>query len=180
MRTTRATQIQLTGRGGCGDDYGDALDGSNLNDEHNNDDDGDGDDDFEGSGGMTEMVQAYHAHSLLHDVALVHMEMPRRAQLKVLQVVLSSGGLPVSRDTPSYAAVVSVLQAALSPNGSGGRGAGVADDETDAKEGVRSKEVTELTGGALGGEGGERRAREAPRQLGLPAVELLRRDQIDL
>jgi hypothetical protein len=140
-------------QGGCGDDYGDALDGSNLNDEHNNDDDGDGDDDFEGSGGMTEMVQAYHAHSLLHDVALVHMEMPRRAQLKVLQVVLSSGGLPVSRDTPSYAAVVSVLQAALSPNGSGGRGAGVADDETDAKEGVRSKEVTELTGGALGGEG---------------------------
>jgi hypothetical protein len=42
----------------------------------------------------------------LHDMAKVYQQMTPAAQKRVLNRVLHSGALPVSRDTPSYAAVL--------------------------------------------------------------------------
>ena len=62
------------------------------------------------------IVEAYYAHSLLHDMAAVHASMEPEAQVRVLNRVIHSGALPVSRDTPSFSAVKSMLE--------GGSGAG--------------------------------------------------------
>ena len=45
------------------------------------------------------LVEAYYAHSLLHDMAAVHAMMDPEAQKRVMNRVLVSGALPVSRDT---------------------------------------------------------------------------------
>lgn len=55
------------------------------------------------------MMDAYHAHALLHELAVVFSKMNPEAQTRVYKRVVSSGALPVSRDTPSYVAVMSVL-----------------------------------------------------------------------
>ena len=56
------------------------------------------------------LVEAYYAHSLLHDMASVHAMMDADAQQRVMNRVLVSGALPVSRDTSSFAAVKSMLE----------------------------------------------------------------------
>ena len=57
-----------------------------------------------------ELVRSFHAHSLLHDVALAQAKLPPAAQSRVLEVVLGGRhGLPVARDVPSYNAIVGVL-----------------------------------------------------------------------
>jgi hypothetical protein len=52
---------------------------------------------------------AFIAHSLLHELATVYGDMPAETQARVHKRVVSSGALPISRDTPSYVAVMSVL-----------------------------------------------------------------------
>ena len=51
----------------------------------------------------------YNAHALLHELASVYSDMDAAAQARVYKRVMSSGALPISRDTPSYVAVMSVL-----------------------------------------------------------------------
>ncbi|GMH77153.1 hypothetical protein TL16_g07307, partial [Triparma laevis f. inornata] len=71
------------------------------------------DDDDEDGGGTAEdgnLVEAYYAHSLLHDMAGVYNMMAPDVQQKVLHRVCVSGALPVSRDTSSYSAVKSMLE----------------------------------------------------------------------
>ena len=55
------------------------------------------------------MLEAYHAHELLHELAVVYAQMSPESQARVYKRVVSSGALPMSRDTPSYVAVMSVL-----------------------------------------------------------------------
>lgn len=55
------------------------------------------------------MLEAYHAHELLHELAVVYSQMSPEIQARVYKRVVSSGALPISRDTPSYVAVMSVL-----------------------------------------------------------------------
>eukprot|EP00605_Chrysophyceae_sp_TOSAG23-4_P001862 GSChrysophyteH1.ASY1.ANO1.2054.1 assembled CDS len=52
---------------------------------------------------------AYDAHALLHELATIYDDMPVEQQQRVYKRVMSSGALPISRDTPSYVAVTSVL-----------------------------------------------------------------------
>lgn len=54
-------------------------------------------------------VDGYNARGLLYDLAQIYSLMDKDKQARVYKRVMSSGALPVSRDTPSYAAVVSVL-----------------------------------------------------------------------
>ena len=54
-------------------------------------------------------VDGYNARGLLYDLAQIYSLMDKEKQARVYKRVMSSGALPVSRDTPSYAAVVSVL-----------------------------------------------------------------------
>jgi hypothetical protein len=54
-------------------------------------------------------VDGYDARGLLYDLASVYSQMDTEKQARVYKRVMSSGALPVSRDTPSYAAVMSVL-----------------------------------------------------------------------
>ena len=60
----------------------------------------------DGSGAKDE---SFHAHSLLHDLATIFNELEPAAQARVYKRVVSSGSLPISRDTPSYISVMSVL-----------------------------------------------------------------------
>jgi hypothetical protein len=61
-----------------------------------------------GSGGH-KTAEAYRADALLRELAKVYSQMSSEVQQRVHRRVLSSGALPVSRDTPSYVAVLSVL-----------------------------------------------------------------------
>ncbi|GMH54787.1 hypothetical protein TrVE_jg303 [Triparma verrucosa] len=75
------------------------------------------DDDADEEGGEAEdgnLVEAYYAHSLLHDMAGVYNMMSPEVQQKVLHRVCVSGALPVSRDTSSYSAVKSMLEGGAS------------------------------------------------------------------
>ena len=56
-----------------------------------------------------EQEESFLAHSLLHDLASLFNQMDPDAQTRVYKKVVSSGALPISRDTPSYVAVMSVL-----------------------------------------------------------------------
>ena len=56
-----------------------------------------------------EKDESFQAHSLLHDLASLFNQMDPSAQTRVYKKVVSSGALPISRDTPSYVAVMSVL-----------------------------------------------------------------------
>lgn len=64
-----------------------------------------------GSGGAAdeEGEDSYNAHTLLHELATVYADMDAAAQGRVYKRVMYSGALPISRDTPSYVAVMSVL-----------------------------------------------------------------------
>ena len=53
--------------------------------------------------------EALYSRSLLDDLAAVYSTMDRETQGRVSKRVMFSGALPISRDTRSYAAVVSVL-----------------------------------------------------------------------
>jgi len=55
------------------------------------------------------VIDAYHAHSLLFQLATVYSQLDKEAQTSVYKRLVSAGALPVSRDTPSYVAVMSVL-----------------------------------------------------------------------
>lgn len=52
---------------------------------------------------------AVNALSLLHDVASIYTSLDAETQIRVFKRIVSSGALPVARDTPSYVAVMSVL-----------------------------------------------------------------------
>ena len=55
------------------------------------------------------VVDAYRAHNLLHEMAALYSRMDSERQTSVYKRVVQSGALPVSRDTGSYVAVMSVL-----------------------------------------------------------------------
>ncbi len=75
------------------------------------------------------VVDAYRAHSLLHDMAALFSEMNKTAQTEVYRRVISAGSLPISRDTPSYVAVMSVLH-----GGAAGQLDYIAASGSDAKD----------------------------------------------
>jgi len=52
---------------------------------------------------------AFLAYAMLHEVSTVHQLMDADGQRRVLRRVEMSGALPVSRDTPSYAALLGIL-----------------------------------------------------------------------
>jgi hypothetical protein len=54
-------------------------------------------------------VDGYDARGLLYDLASIYSQMDAEKQGRVCKRLMYSGALPVSRDTPSYAAVMSVL-----------------------------------------------------------------------
>ncbi|KAJ8614289.1 hypothetical protein CTAYLR_001175 [Chrysophaeum taylorii] len=72
-------------------------------------DDDDDDDDDEEEEEEENVDRRRAAHALLHALARVHRRMEADAQARVLQIVTTSGALPVSRDTQSFAAMMSVL-----------------------------------------------------------------------
>ena len=90
-----------------------ALDLAARGDADAGDDSGDFDAGAKGDGGdyqrAVDAQRAVAAHALLHTLAKVHGAMSPDARQRVLQTVTSSGALPVSRDTPSFAAVMNVL-----------------------------------------------------------------------
>lgn len=53
--------------------------------------------------------EGYHAPTLLSELATVFSSMDSATQARVHKRVVSSGALPISRDTPSYVAVISIL-----------------------------------------------------------------------
>ena len=55
------------------------------------------------------LYEGHHAHTLLHELATVYASMDGSIQARVQKRVMFSGALPISRDTPSYAAVMSIL-----------------------------------------------------------------------
>ena len=55
------------------------------------------------------VVDAYRAHTLLHEMAALYSRMDNERQTSVYKRVMQSGALPVCRDTASYVAVMSVL-----------------------------------------------------------------------
>jgi hypothetical protein len=55
------------------------------------------------------VVDAYRAHALLYEMAAVYSSMDKNLQTSIYKRVMAAGALPVSRDTPSYTAVMSVL-----------------------------------------------------------------------
>ena len=55
------------------------------------------------------LYEGHHAHTLLHELATVYASMDSTIQARVQKRVMFSGALPISRDTPSYAAVMSIL-----------------------------------------------------------------------
>mmetsp|Transcript_8597 Transcript_8597/g.14567 ORF Transcript_8597/g.14567 Transcript_8597/m.14567 type:complete len:515 (-) Transcript_8597:283-1827(-) len=55
------------------------------------------------------VVDAYRAHTLLHEMAALYSKMDNDRQTSVYKRVVQSGALPVCRDTASYVAVMSVL-----------------------------------------------------------------------
>eukprot|EP00602_Paraphysomonas_sp_CaronLab_P003967 CAMPEP_0185017436 /NCGR_PEP_ID=MMETSP1103-20130426/388_1 /TAXON_ID=36769 /ORGANISM="Paraphysomonas bandaiensis, Strain Caron Lab Isolate" /LENGTH=753 /DNA_ID=CAMNT_0027546853 /DNA_START=39 /DNA_END=2300 /DNA_ORIENTATION=+ len=55
------------------------------------------------------VVDAYRAHSLLHEMATIYSKMDKNAQAQVYKRVMAPGSLPICRDTPSYVAIMSVL-----------------------------------------------------------------------
>ena len=64
---------------------------------------------------------------MLHEVSTVHQLMDADGQRRVLRRVEMSGALPVSRDTPSYAALLGILWGGGGKSrgvGEGGRGGG--------------------------------------------------------
>ena len=63
------------------------------------------------------LVEAYYAHSLLHDMAHVQNMMCAEQQQKVMNRVLVSGALPIQRDCPSFSAVKSMLEGGASSSG---------------------------------------------------------------
>lgn len=73
-------------------------------------------------------ADSYNAHALLHELASVYSAMDVAAQGRVYKRVMSSGALPISRDTPSYVAVMSVLHG------------GAADSQLDYVIGKGNKE----------------------------------------
>lgn len=89
-----------------------------------------------------EEEDGYSAHALLYELAALHSLMDREKQARVYKRVMCSGALPIARDTPSYAAVMSVLlggaggqleYTALTARGRRGSGAGDAAGEEDGE-----------------------------------------------
>lgn len=83
------------------------------------------------------VVDAYRAHSLLHEMAALFSQMDKSAQTEVYRRVISAGSLPISRDTPSYVAVMSVLH-----GGAAGQLEYVATAQADGKEGDDEEDVS--------------------------------------
>ena len=107
--------------------------------------------------------ESYNAHSLLHELAVVFSEMDADRQTRVYKRVMSSGALPISRDTPSYVAVMSVLHGGAAGQleyvrGVGERGEDDDDenyDETRAEAKMAHKERMASVGGTNSGSGNE-------------------------
>jgi hypothetical protein len=82
------------------------------------------------------VVDAYRAHALLHEMATIFSEMDKSAQAEVYRRVISAGSLPISRDTPSYVAVMSVLH-----GGAAGQ-LGYIETGADGKTGEEDEDVS--------------------------------------
>jgi hypothetical protein len=77
---------------------------------------------------------AYDAHALLHELSQVYNDMSTDVQQSVYKRVMSSGALPIARDTPSYVAIMSVLnggEAGQLEYILNGKGSGQDDDDGD-------------------------------------------------
>lgn len=55
------------------------------------------------------VVDAYRAHSLLHEMASLFSQMDNTIQTQIYKKIMAPGSLPICRDTPSYVAIMSVL-----------------------------------------------------------------------
>jgi hypothetical protein len=102
--------------------------------------DGNGDEEDDDDETDANLVEAYYAHSLLHDMANVQAMMTAEQQQKVINRVLVSGALPIQRDCPSFAAVKSMLE---------GGAAGTQADYIGGKLG--SMGMDDNSGGGSGG-----------------------------
>lgn len=81
------------------------------------------------------VVEAYRAHSLLHEMASLFSKMDSSAQTQIYKRIMAPGSLPICRDTPSYVAIMSVLH---------GGAAGQLDyisERADAKEAEDDEDV---------------------------------------
>ena len=94
-----------------------------------------------GSAGDEEGEDSYNAHTLLHELATVYADMDAAAQGRVYKRVMCSGALPISRDTPSYVAVMSVLHggAAAQLEYLSGRTDGKEDDDDENYRDTRAE-----------------------------------------
>lgn len=77
-------------------------------------------------------VDGFNPHALLNDLAIVYALMDKEKQSRVYKRVMSSGALPLCRDTPSYAAVMSVLLGGVAGQLSYGVGGQVSRAESEA------------------------------------------------
>lgn len=92
-------------------------------------------------------TDAQYALYLLQDLAAVFTLMDKETQSRVNKRVMSSGALPISRDTPSYAAVMAILQGGVGGQSEYVQGGSFADTNDggalDASMEVGNKEEDE-------------------------------------
>ena len=56
-----------------------------------------------------QIMETYRAHALLYEMAALYSSLDKEKQTAIYRRVMSSGALPIARDTPSYLAIMSVL-----------------------------------------------------------------------
>lgn len=81
------------------------------------------------------IVEAYRAHSLLHEMASLYSKMDSASQTQIYKRIMAPGSLPICRDTPSYVAIMSVLH-----GGAAGQ-LGYISDRAAAKESEEDEDV---------------------------------------
>jgi hypothetical protein len=81
------------------------------------------------------VVDAYRAHSLLHEMASLYSKMDSAAQTQIYKRIMAPGTLPICRDTPSYVAIMSVLH-----GGAAGQ-LGYITDQAGAKDSEEEEDV---------------------------------------
>lgn len=81
------------------------------------------------------IVEAYRAHSLLHEMAALYSKMDNTAQTQIYKKIMAAGSMPICRDTPSYVAIMSVLH---------GGAAGQLDYISDRADGKDTEDEEEL------------------------------------
>jgi hypothetical protein len=132
----------------------------------------------DGSAGAKD--ESFHAHSLLHDLATLFNELEPSAQARVYKRVVSSGSLPISRDTPSYVAVMSVLHGGAAGQleyvigkGDSKGGEGEDEDYRDMRGEAKQAHLDRMAAVSAQEAGGGSKGSDSPTTVEIPTVQPL-------